>query len=609
MQAAHAPLHAAYPESDETSGAFRLTIGGKGGSVESEDAERIAEWISRAIAGRHRIAVPDGKGNVTTRPLEPGDFLVLLRRRRNLDVYARALEARRVPYEITGGGAFCDSEELAALLPLLETLADPDDQVLLTAALRHVFGIDDDALYRFKRDGGRFSFLVDPPESADARITFALARLRTFHDSVRRLPPAAAIAVICRDLAWIVHAASREMGGTRTGNLLKALAVARRLSAEGEPFSRVVEELKELASTEKVEEMSVEPGRSRAVRLMNLHQAKGLEAPVVFLADPNREKDWDPDQSIDRSVEPARAYFRIVEKGKNFARRVVAQPVGWAEREATESAFEAAERDRLLYVAATRAKSILVVSVSDKASAWSKLTPFLGNEIPELPRAVVAEPAGSLRHVGRDLAVQRALRDERRTLSLAPSYAVVTPTSLTHAAAPLPARQRTGRGMSWGRVIHRLLEGLMENPSLDVRAYAANLLSEEERPAEDLEEVTAVVEGVRSSPLWQRATRASRRLVEVPFAVEVDSSEIGISEGPARSLLQGAIDLAFEEDSGWILVDYKTDTIAGNLDELVGFYSPQIEMYRRYWETLTGQPTEAGLYFVSTGREVWPQRA
>jgi len=163
--------------------------------------------------------------------------------------------------------------------------------------------------------------------------------------------------------------------------------------------------------------------------------------------------------------------------------------------------------------------------------------------------------------------------------------------------------------MSWGRVIHRLLEGLMENPSLDVRAYAANLLSEEERPAEDLEEVTAVVEGVRSSPLWQRATRASRRLVEVPFAVEVDSSEIGISEGPARSLLQGAIDLAFEEDSGWILVDYKTDTIAGNLDELVGFYSPQIEMYRRYWETLTGRPTEAGLYFVSTGREVWPQRA
>ncbi|HMA16968.1 MAG TPA: UvrD-helicase domain-containing protein, partial [Thermoanaerobaculia bacterium] len=197
-QAAHAPLHAAYPAGDETSGAFRLSISEKAESIVSEDAGRIAEWISRAIAGRRPVVVPDGKGHLVTRPLDAGDFLVLLRRRRHLDVYARALEARGVPYEITGGGAFCDSEELAALLPLLQALADPDDPVLLTAALRLVFGVDDDALYRFKRDGGRFSFLLDPPPGADARIRAALERLRAFHESTRRLPPAASIAGICR---------------------------------------------------------------------------------------------------------------------------------------------------------------------------------------------------------------------------------------------------------------------------------------------------------------------------------------------------------------------------------------------------------------------------
>jgi ATP-dependent helicase/nuclease subunit A len=94
--------------------------------------------------------------------------------------------------------------------------------------------------------------------------------------------------------------------------------------------------------------------------------------------------------------------------------------------------------------------------------------------------------------------------------------------------------------------------------------------------------------------------------VEVPFALHVDSAEIRAAEGPARTLLQGAIDLAFEEDTGWVLVDYKSDTIAGNLEELVAFYSPQIELYRRYWEKLTGRPTAAGLYFVDTGEEVWP---
>jgi ATP-dependent helicase/nuclease subunit A len=160
--------------------------------------------------------------------------------------------------------------------------------------------------------------------------------------------------------------------------------------------------------------------------------------------------------------------------------------------------------------------------------------------------------------------------------------------------------------MTWGRVIHSLLDGAMKNPGLDVRLYAANLLAEEERAASEVEDAVRLVEAVRRSPLWRRALGARRRLTEVPFALMAPSADLGLTGGPAETLLQGAIDLVFEEDSGWILVDYKTDTIAGNLRELVAFYSPQIELYRRYWRELTGRPTRAGLYFVSTGEEVWP---
>jgi len=83
------------------------------------------------------------------------------------------------------------------------------------------------------------------------------------------------------------------------------------------------------------------------------------------------------------------------------------------------------------------------------------------------------------------------------------------------------------------------------------------------------------------------------------------SSSPPTSSGPAESLLTGAIDLVFEEDDGWVLVDYKTDTVAGNLDDLVRYYSPQIARYRRVWRDGTGRPTRAGLYFVHTGQEVW----
>jgi ATP-dependent helicase/nuclease subunit A len=161
--------------------------------------------------------------------------------------------------------------------------------------------------------------------------------------------------------------------------------------------------------------------------------------------------------------------------------------------------------------------------------------------------------------------------------------------------------------MSWGRVIHRLLEGAMKDPGLDLRLYAANLLVEEERPAGEVDEVVRLVEAVRGSELWKRALASPRRYTEIPFALMAAREDLGLSEGPPQTLLQGAIDLVFEEDSGWTLVDYKSDTIAGNLDELVSFYSPQIELYGRYWKKLTGRPTRAGLFFVQTGDEVWPE--
>ena len=58
--------------------------------------------------------------------------------------------------------------------------------------------------------------------------------------------------------------------------------------------------------------------------------------------------------------------------------------------------------------------------------------------------------------------------------------------------------------------------------------------------------------------------------------------------------------------AAWTLVDYKSDTVGDKLDELVAFYTPQIAIYRRYWERLTGSPTRAGLFFAETGQEVWP---
>ncbi len=75
--------------------------------------------------------------------------------------------------------------------------------------------------------------------------------------------------------------------------------------------------------------------------------------------------------------------------------------------------------------------------------------------------------------------------------------------------------------------------------------------------------------------------------------------------GPQETLLKGAIDLVFEEDGVWHIVDWKSDAVGDNLAALVAHYAPQIEHYRKAWEALTKQRAVAGLYFMDNGHLDW----
>jgi len=589
-------------------GIFRIDVPtGRRSEMAAADAERVGDAIASSLRGQP----PFGAGETAA----PSDFLVLSRRRLNLPVYARALEARGIPYEIAGGGAFRDSEEIAALLAAIEALADPENPVPLVAALRGpLFGVDDESLYRFQRAGGRFDFRTSPPSRSDPRIRRAYQLLKDGAEMSDTLPPGAALSRFVERLGSAALAAGSSLGDARAGNLLKALATARELSRQRESFPEIVRRLRELTGDDKVEEMVTRPGRDDVVRLLTLHRAKGLEARVVFLADPSDPNPPAPRAWIDRSTDPPKAHVLVARKTGPFSEEEIARPAGWEEKCAREKEFLERENERLLYVAATRAREALVVSFrrnknGDPGGPWKRLHPHISDE---LPHAAPAEAAVSSFHgesAAADLERFRKERTERLLAASTPTYAVTSVTTLSHdpaAGATRPFVSATGKGMSWGSAVHRLLEASMRDSSLDLRAYAVNVLAEEDRPPEDLDEVVAAVEGVRRSPLWKRALASKRCLVEVPFALSVSSSELGLAgEGPRETLLSGAIDLVFEEPDGWALVDYKSDTLAGNLDAFVAFYTPQIEHYRRVWRDLTGRPTRAGLFFLDGAREVW----
>jgi ATP-dependent helicase/nuclease subunit A len=179
------------------------------------------------------------------------------------------------------------------------------------------------------------------------------------------------------------------------------------------------------------------------------------------------------------------------------------------------------------------------------------------------------------------------------------SYEVETVTKEAEAlAGELPFAQDTGKGMSRGRNIHKLLEASVKQEKLDLDLMAENLLKEEERLLSEKESIIAVVKAVMSSELWLRMRKAEQVLVEVPFALKVEGEKL-------PKVVSGAIDLAFREPDGWVIADYKTDKVDGKLDALVAYYRPQVEMYRDFWKEMSGEDIkEAGLYFVDIGKWV-----
>jgi ATP-dependent helicase/nuclease subunit A len=346
---------------------------------------------------------------------------------------------------------------------------------------------------------------------------------------------------------------------------------------------------------------------------MNLHKAKGLEAPVVFLVDFQKRKVGDdvtdgPFLHVDRTH--ARTTGRLaVTHAVGWTQKIVAAPLGWEEFCRRERAFEQAEQIRLDYVAATRPGSCLVVSLYEKQEkgkkdepdtfaaegAWERFAGFLAGA-PDLPTltavAAVPQPVPA---PAPPAALADAIRG-RIAACVQPTFARISPREVL--TEPAEGIRFTGDGLGepWGRAIHRLLELAAHDGSLDLHAAAATTLSGEEVSLAHLDRAVETVRGVLASEIWRRAQASPARFVEVPFAVQVRGEDLPEQvrklAGDGASLptvVRGVIDLVFAEAAAgaWTVVDWKTDSVTKASEQLLeDHYRPQVELYTDCWRLL-----------------------
>ncbi|MCW3490496.1 UvrD-helicase domain-containing protein [Dethiobacter alkaliphilus] len=580
---------------DNTGGIFKIEIPGityhKQETIVSEDAARIAAWIRTCLDGNVTLTrtAEEEQAGLSATP-SPNDFLILVRYKDYMSLYARALEEYNIPFSLSGASDIAASLELQELHLLLQALADPDNPVPLVATLRGLFfGVSDEDLYRLKKANGRFCLLSPIPDDPTVENFIPIwEQLQQYRAWTRELPPSSAIENIISDLGLIPYALAGSMGKGRTGYILQLLELIRSREQNGQTtFPATVDFFSELLEVGMEEELDVEAGIAPAVRIMNLHKAKGLEAPVVFLANPGKTVTREPNLHVSRTSGTPKGYLQI-SKRENYASEIFAQPTNWEVHQAEETLYQQAEEARLLYVAATRAKNILIISTypakADK-SPWYPLEEFM-ESIPTLDIPQVQLPAkeeSQTQITPETLQAVNQQIQENIARVITPTYTRCTVTDLTK-DAEAPERRYTGRGMSWGNVIHNALEALVKYENIDLEALIPQLLQQEGRAEDEKEEVLALLQEITETPFWQRVQRASEKHTEVPF---------GIYEND--HYLTGTIDLAFREKEGWVLVDYKTDTVRDDAhrQELVTYYTLQLKEYAKRWEEMTGERVKA----------------
>ncbi|MDA1014804.1 MAG: UvrD-helicase domain-containing protein [Planctomycetota bacterium] len=544
------------------------------------------------------------------------DFLILVHNKKYLTTFAETLEALGIPHEMSGAKAMDWLTEIQLLTHWLEAIYEPENSIALVAVLRgDLCGFSDPELYAFRKSGGRYDFRGTVPEGLASesakRFEQAFRRLKSHADWLRRLPLFGAIERIVADLGLAARALTEESGQLRAGGLGKVVESLREAREQLHSLSDILGFLQNLQATDG--EFDVSPAGPRnpnAVRLMNLHKAKGLEAPIVFLAGTAGAYLHPPTLHIDRTGDRPRGFAVVHGKKTDYGSPpLLAQPPDWERFKDEEKQFEQAEANRLMYVAATRAGSRLVIV--DRESGGTKnpwrffSKHFAGCSALEDPgvrqRPETASSSFSMDDYDR---AADGIRQSWKTI-LTPSFVVASAKEIALSEKIRPEVDADGGlGSAWGAAIHRLLEAAVRNPTIDLLPLAVSTLSESRTTLLGREhDAIAIVKSVMASDIWRRSQTGSRCMSEVPFEYRQDAEPE--TDGKPM-LIRGIIDLIFKEANGWVIVDFKTDACsAANVSKLAEYYRDQLLMYADAWSAMTGEPVaETGMFFTAVNQYV-----
>ena len=578
------------------------------GDVRREEAGQIARLLRRMVADEDgwqtldRGATDDATGKERYRSVTYADVCILMPTRTGLGALERALEEFGIPYRLESASLIFETQEIRDLLNCLRAIDDPADQVATVAALRSLaFGCSDVELLRHHQSGGRFDYLREAAGRRQGPVSEALETLREFHEGRMWESPGGLIERFVRERGLMEaasgHPRMREQWRRYRFMAERAWQFAAAGGTSLRAFLRWIED--QVNERAQVTETPVPESDEEAVRVMTVHASKGLEFPVVVLTGINSGRTYRSERVLFERSRKA-VEVRLGASGGGFA------TPGYESLAESEKRMSEAEAVRLMYVATTRARDHLVLSLrrperggasslAGRISAhlenapglWERIEPDVTAEAPGQADAGDGHGRGeaSVEHTVE--ARERWMVERLRLIEEMGRPSFVSATSLGKQAREeedkgeqdSPEPWRRGRaGTSVGRAVHAVLQAIDLATGEGITDRARAQAAAEGIPEREGEIVRLCRDAVESKVV-KRAVAAGRYWREVPVSAAVGGGS-----------LHGFVDLLFEEGGDLVVVDYKTDAVsAEEARDAMGRYRLQGGAYAHSIGQVTGK--------------------